>query len=115
MTDTYGEVIRYSYIRKNWYFYDGKIWLIDQQGMMKNIADRVIEKMKEEPVYVPEGEEEEEMTKALQKHLKSSRGSQKKTNMIKESEHLLPIQPHEFDREPDLFNVQNGYLDLRTG
>ncbi|MEW4153675.1 phage/plasmid primase, P4 family [Bacillus thuringiensis] len=115
LTDTYGEVIRYSYIRKNWYFYDGKIWMIDQQGMMKKIADKVIEKMKEEPVYVPEGEEEEEMTKALQKHLKSSRGSQKKTNMIKESEHLLPIQPHEFDCEPDLFNVQNGYLDLRTG
>ncbi|MEW4150061.1 phage/plasmid primase, P4 family [Bacillus thuringiensis] len=115
LTDTYGEVIRYSYIRKNWYFYDGKIWMIDQQGMMKKIADKVIEKMKEEPVYVPEGENEEEMTKALQKHLKSSRGSQKKTNMIKESEHLLPIQPHEFDCEPDLFNVQNGYLDLQTG
>ncbi|HDR4948971.1 TPA: DNA primase [Bacillus cereus] len=115
LTDTYGEAIRYSYIRKNWYFYDGKIWMIDQQGMMKNIADKVIERMKEEPVYVPEGEEEEEMTKALQKHLKSSRGSQKKTNMIKESEHLLSIQPHEFDCDPDLFNVQNGYLDLQTG
>ncbi|PFY40876.1 DNA primase [Bacillus toyonensis] len=114
-TDAYGEVIRYSYIRKNWYFYDGKIWLIDQQGMIKTIADKVIEKMKEEPVYVPEGEDEMEMKKALHKHLKSSRGSQKKTNMIKESEHLLPIQPHEFDNETDVFNVQNGYLDLRTG
>ncbi|PEQ46469.1 DNA primase, partial [Bacillus cereus] len=114
-TDAYGEVIRYSYIRKNWYFYDGKIWLIDQQGMIKTIADKVIEKMKEEPVYVPEGEDEAEMKKALHKHLKSSRGSQKKTNMIKESEHVLPIQPNEFDCDPDLFNVQNGYLDLRTG
>lgn len=114
-TDAYGEVIRYSYIRKNWYFYDGKIWLIDQQGMIKNIADKVIEKMKNEPIHVMDGVDEEEATKAFNKHLKSSRGSNGKTNMIKESEHLLPIKPHEFDNELDLFNVQNGYLDLRTG
>ncbi|PEP87755.1 phage/plasmid primase, P4 family [Bacillus toyonensis] len=115
LTDRYGEVIRYSYIRKNWYFYNGKTWILDQQGMMKNIADKVIEKMKEEPIYVAEGEDETDMKKALHKHLKSSRGSQKKTNMIKESEHVLPIQPHEFDCDPDVFNVQNGYLDLQTG
>ncbi|PFF14564.1 DNA primase, partial [Bacillus thuringiensis] len=114
-TDAYGEVIRYSYIRKNWYSYDGKIWLIDQQGMIKNIADKVIEKMKNEPIHVMDGVDEEEATKAFNKHLKSSRGSNGKTNMIKESEHLLPIKPHEFDNELDLFNVQNGYLDLRTG
>jgi putative DNA primase/helicase len=113
--DAYGEVIRYSYIRKNWYFYDGKIWLLDQQGMIKTLADRVIEKMKDEPVYVPDGADEEEMQKAFNKHVKSSRSSRGKTNMIKESEHLLPIQPHEFDSDPELFNCQNGYIDLRTG
>lgn len=114
-TDAYGEVIRYSYIRKNWYFFDGKIWLIDQQGMVKTLIDRVIGKMKDEPVYVPPGADEEELQKSFNKHLKNSRSSRGKTNMIKESEHLLPIQPHEFDADPDLFNVQNGYLELKTG
>jgi putative DNA primase/helicase len=113
--DVYGEVIRYSYIRKNWYFFDSKIWLIDQQGMIKSLVDRVVEKMKDEPVYVPTGADEEDIRKAFNKHIKNSRSSRGKTNMVKESEHLLPIQPHEFDSDPDLFNVQNGYLELKTG
>jgi putative DNA primase/helicase len=113
--DTYGEVVRYSYIRKNWYFFDGKIWIIDQQGMVKTLVDRAVESMKDEPVYVPPGADEDEIKKGFNKHVKNSRSSRGKTNMIKESEHLLPIQPHEFDSDPDLFNVQNGYLDLRTG
>jgi putative DNA primase/helicase len=113
--DIFGEVIRFSYIRKNWYFFDGKIWLIDQQGMIKNLVDRVVEKMKDEPVYVPSGAEEEEIQKAFNKHIKNSRSSRGKTNMIKESEHLLPVQPNQFDCYPDLFNVQNGYLELKTG
>lgn len=112
--DAYGEIIRYSYVRKNWYFYDSKIWLIDQQGMIKNLADRVVEKMKDEPVYVPEGADAEEMQKAFSKHIKSTRNSRGKTNMLKESEHLLPVQPYEFDSDVHLFNVQNGYLDLKT-
>ena len=113
--DTYGEIVRYSYVRKNWYFYDGKMWLIDQQGMIKTLADRVVEKMKEEPVYVPSGVEEEDVKKAFAKHIKKTRNSAGKTNMVKESEHLLPVQPYEFDSDIHLFNVQNGYLDLKTG
>src|SRR5690606_29898344 len=45
-TDQHGEILRYSYIRKNWYYYDGKMWRIDQEGKVKNMADEVIEKMR---------------------------------------------------------------------
>lgn len=114
-TDSYGEVIRYSYIRKNWYYYDGKIWVIDQEGKIKTLADKVIENMKDETVFVPEGADAEEIEKAFTKHIKNTRNNRGKTNMIKESEHLLPIQPQAFDSDPHLFNVQNGYLDLKTG
>ncbi len=113
--DHFGEVVRYSYIRKNWYFYNGKIWVIDQEGKVKTLADQVIEKMKEEQVYVPPGEDPLEMIKAQQKHIKNSRSSRGKANMIKESEHLLPIQPSAFDSDKHLFNVQNGFLDLKKG
>lgn len=114
-TDAYGEVIRYSYIRKGWYYYNGKTWVTDQEGKIKTLADKVIEKMKDEPVYVPSGADEEEMKKAFTKHVKASRSSRGKTNMLKESEHLLPIKPEAFDNDHDLFNVQNGYLNLKTG
>lgn len=113
--DAYGEVIRYSYIRKEWYFYDGKIWIVDQEGKIKTLADSTIEKMKDEPIYVPKDADPEEIEKAFNKHVKAARSSRGKISMLKETEHLLPIKPEEFDADKTLFNVQNGYLDLRSG
>lgn len=114
-TDMHGGTLRYSYTRKNWYFYNGKIWTTDNEGKVKTMADEVIESMKSEKVFVPEGEDEEEMKKLLRKHIKATRNHNGKTNMIKESQHLLPIQPQQFDNNLHLFNVQNGFLDLKTG
>lgn len=113
--DNFGEYVRYSYIRKNWYYYNGKIWIIDQLGKIKTLTDKTIERMKDEAIFVPEDADEEEMKKAFSKHIKATRSSRGKTNMLKESEHLLPIQPSAFDKDKHLFNVQNGYLDLNTG
>lgn len=113
--DAFGEIVRYSYIRKGWYFYDGRMWVYDQQGMVKKLADRAIAAMKNEKIYVPDDGDEEKARKAFSKHLKSTRNSNGKTNMLKESQHLLPIQPEDFDQDIYLFNVQNGYLNLKDG
>ncbi len=114
-TDNFGEIVRYSYIRKNWYFYNGKTWVIDQEGKVKNLADEILKKMKQEPVYIADGVKEEDAINFRQKHIKYTRGSNGKTNMLKESQHLLPITPESFDKDKHLLNVQNGYLDLHTG
>lgn len=112
--DAFGDVTRYSYSRKGWYFYDGKVWVYDNQGMIKTLADRTIEAMKKEKLFVPDGEDEEKVKKDFIKHIKSARMSKGKNAMLKESEHLLPIQPDDFDNDLFLFNVQNGYIDLKT-
>lgn len=114
-TDQFGEVVRYSYVRKSWFFYNGKIWVKDQEGKLKSFVDEIVQNMKKEPVYVADGVDEEQARKNLTKHIKYSRGSNGKTNMLKESQHLLPIQPETFDRDKHLLNVQNGFLDLHTG
>lgn len=114
-TTLHGEILRYSYIRKNWYFYDSKKWVTDQEGKIKTLADQVLEKMKSERLFIPKDVDEEEIKKAFQKHIKSTRNHNGKTNMIKESEHLLPIKSEVFDSDMHLFNVQNGYLDLKAG
>ena len=114
-TDTFGKVVRYSYVRKNWYFYNDKTWELDQEGKVKSLVDEILTKMKREPVLVPDDGDEDAAKKALQKHIKYSRGSNGKTNMLKESQHLLPIQPEQFDKDKHLLNVQNGYIDLKTG
>src|SRR5690625_2440568 len=49
------------------------------------------------------------------RHLKATRNHNGKTNMIKESQHLVPITQEQFDNDPHVFNVQNGYLDLKSG
>lgn len=113
--DTYGGVVRYSYVRKNWYFYNGKTWELDQEGKVKSLVDEILEKMKKEPVYVTDDMDEEEAIKLHSRHLKYSRGSNGKTNMLKESQHLVPITPEQFDKDKHLLNVQNGYIDLKTG
>lgn len=113
--NNYKGVIRYNYSRKNWYFYNGKTWQLDGEGKIKSLVDETLEKMKKEPVYVADGADEEKAQALLQKHVKYSRGSNGKTNMLKESQHLLPIKPEEFDTDKHLLNVQNGYLDLHTG
>ncbi len=114
-TDVFENVVRYSYVRKNWYFYNDKTWELDQEGKVKSLVDEILIKMKKEPVFVPDDGDEEAAKKALQKHIKYSRGSNGKTNMLKESQHLLPIQPEQFDKDKHLLNVQNGYIELKTG
>lgn len=114
-TDSYKDVVRYSYTRKNWYFYNDKIWELDGAGKVKRLVDKVLVNMKKEPVFVPEDSDEDAMKQHLQKHIKTSRSSNSKTNMLKESQHLLPITPEEFDQDEHLLNVQNGYIDLKTG
>ena len=114
-TDIHGEILRYSYVRKSWYFYNGKIWCTDQQGKIKNLADEVIEKMKHEKIYIADDVDEEEAKKLFRRHIKNTRNHSGKTNMIKESEHLVPIQLEVFDNDLHMFNVQNGYIDLKKG
>src|SRR5699024_6402737 len=114
-TDNYKDVVRYSYTRKNWYYYDGKLWQLDDRGKVKNLVDEILEKMKKEPVFTSEEFSEEDAQKALQRHIKYSRGSNGKTNMLRESQHLLPITPSDFDKDKFLINVQNGYVDLKAG
>src|SRR5699024_6159145 len=114
-TDNYKDIVRYNYTRKNWYYYDGKLWQFDNMGKVKNLVDETLEKMKKEPVFVSDDVAEEDARKNLLRHIKYSRGSNGKTNMLRESQHLLPITPEQFDQDKFLLNTQNGYIDLKSG
>lgn len=115
LKDKFGENIRFNYTSKTWMYYDGKRWKHDDSGRMKILADKVVESMKDEKLFVAEGVDEDEMLKFRHRHWKDSRNHNKKVNMMKECEHLLPVQNKDFDKDFNLFNVQNGYIDLRNG
>ena len=111
----FGSLIRYNFTAKKWMYYDGQIWTPDNSGRMKTLADETIKRIKDEKIFVSEEVDEEEAIKARQKHVKYSRNSTGKGNMLRECEHLLPISPEKMDKDLDVFNIQNGYIDLKTG
>lgn len=113
--DLWGENVRYSFVRKNWFFYNGKYWELDTTGELKKLVDKTLDEMKKEPIVTSDEIDEEEAEKFKRKHLKYSRGSNGKTNMLKESQHLRSISPDQFDKDKTLFNVANGYIDLESG
>ncbi|PTE79279.1 phage/plasmid primase, P4 family [Staphylococcus gallinarum] len=115
LKDLFGENIRYNYTSKSWMYYDGKSWKHDDTGRMKILADKVVENMKNEKLFIADGIDEADMEKYRYRHWKDSRNHNKKINMMKECEHLLPVRNETFDKDFNLFNVQNGYINLKEG
>ncbi|HPK26779.1 MAG TPA: phage/plasmid primase, P4 family [Anaerolineaceae bacterium] len=110
MRDAFGDIIRYSFVAKRWLYYDGRRWLYDYEGAVRQMADVVIERMgAEADLY------ENEMSDQFAKHQKRSRSSNAKIAMLRETEHRVSILPDTLDRHTDLLNTPNGTLNLRTG
>lgn len=111
--DKFGDIVRYSYNRKKWYFWDGKVWRLDDIGEVKKLADTVCEDIKKEAV-----QEQDEKTQAdLFKWASKTASSRGKEAMIKECQHLdvIPASPDLFDPHIDYLNCQNGIVNLRNG
>lgn len=115
LKDLFGENIRFNYTSNTWMYYDGKRWKHDDTGRMKILADKVVDNMKNEKLFVADGVDQEDMEKYRYRHWKDSRNHNKKVNMMKECEHLLPVTNETFDNDFNLFNVQNGFVDLKAG
>lgn len=115
MKDLFGDNIRFNYTSNTWMYYDGKRWRNDDTGRMKILTDKVVDNMKNEKLFVADGIDQEDMEKFRYRHWKDSRNHNKKVNMMKECEHLLPVTNETFDNDFNLFNVQNGYVDLKAG
>lgn len=115
MKDLFGDNIRFNYTSNTWMYYDGKRWKYDDTGRMKILTDKVVDNMKNEKLFVADGIDQEDMEKFRYRHWKDSRNHNKKVNMMKECEHLLPVTNETFDNDFNLFNVQNGYVDLKAG
>jgi len=111
--DEYCSIIRYSYYRKKWYYWNGKQWLVDDVGKVKSLADNIINKIKREAAR----EQDEDTQKALFKWATKTASSKAKESMIKECQHLegIPVTPDEFDACPDYLNCQNGVVNLKNG
>lgn len=111
--DKFGDLVRYSYNRKSWFYWNGKMWRRDDSGEIKKLADIICEDLKREALSE---EDNDTMEKKLRFAHKTA-SSRSKEAMIKEAQHLegIPASPDDFDAYPDYFNCQNGIINLRNG
>ena len=113
LQDKFGHVMRYSYNRKKWSYWDGKMWRIDETGEIKKLSDIICEDIKREGY-----QEQDEKTQAdLLKFATRTASSKGKENMIKECQplHGIPASPDDVDGYAEYLNCQNGIVNLRTG
>ena len=111
--DKYKNIIRYSYNRKKWMYWDGSAWRLDESGEIKKLADNVCEDLKREAFM----EQDDEAQAVLFKWANRTMSSKNKEAMIKECQHLegIPGKPDDFDIYTDYVNCQNGIVNLRNG
>lgn len=113
LQDKFGDIIRYSYNRKKWYFWDGKIWKLDEEGQIKKFADIICEDIKREGYM-----EQDDKTQAdLLKWASRTSSSYGKDSMIRECQHLegIPVSQEDMDVYIDYLNCRNGIVNLRNG
>lgn len=111
--DLFGGAVRYNYTDKSWMWYDGRRWKYDDTGEPKRMVDEMLDIMAgESDLYL---DDEGDLQKRYQAHVKRSRSSAAKTAALKEAEHLVPIISSVLDVDPYKLNTPSGVLDLVSG
>lgn len=109
----YREDLRYCHPWNTWLVWDGRRWRRDATGEAVRCAKDTVRSMYQEAA----GERDEELREMLGLHALRSEAEARIRAMLAlaESEPGIPFEPGDLDRDPWLFNVMNGTLDLRTG
>lgn len=95
----------------SWLQFDGVRWQRDSSGEAVRAALGTLRAMADESDKVPD----EDHRSTLVKHALDSESSARLSAMLTLGQAMLPRAPEDLDRDPDLLNVANGTLDLRTG
>jgi putative DNA primase/helicase len=95
----------------SWLHYDGIRWQRDGNGEAVRAALATLRATAGEAEKVPDADQRGE----LLRHALDSESSARLAAMLTLGQAVLPIATEDLDRDPDLLNVQNGTLDLRTG
>lgn len=102
---------RYNQTAKEWYVYNGKVWEIDNGGI--RAAEYVKSFITAMRMYAATIDDEQRSE--YEKFLKSYGQYTNRDHILKDARSVNHIVMEDFDRNLDLFNCQNGTLNLRTG
>jgi len=108
--DAYKNICRYCPESKSWYIYDGKVWRLDVGGIIvSQYAKAFTFYMLDCKKYLSD-EQQENWIQYIANRLKKKN----RDTMIADAISVYPINKKEFDSDDNLFNCQNGTLNLKT-
>ena len=97
--------------RGGWFFYDGTRWAADTGGVA--VAEAAKDMSRALLAYAAQMKDDDERERVAEWGKRWSRSNNRQT-YIREAASVHPISMSAFDRDPWLFNLRNGTLDLRT-
>lgn len=111
LVSMHGDALRYT-TALGWMAYDGKKWRRDDgEQQIQTFAARVARGIRVEAAR----QANTDGFKELSKHAARSENAARIRAMIELSRPKLQVDADVFDRDPNLFNVDNGVIDLSTG
>lgn len=111
--DAHGQKLRYAHNGGDWHHWNQGRWQRDMTGATSALAQATITAWWKEVGYAGSSEE----CKILAKHVLASGRRQRIEAMLNlaAADPRVALPADAFDRDPFLFTVANGTLDLRTG
>ncbi len=102
----YRDCLRYNGTSKSWYVYDGVKWKPDNDDLTVERYAKIL--ARELWIYSADVG-----NKQFRGYIDKLQERKRRRTMIDDARDLLPVCQADFDRDPYLFNCQNGILDLR--
>ena len=102
----YRDCLRYNGTSKSWYVYDGVKWKPDNDDLTVERYAKIL--ARELWIYASDLR-----SKQFPEYVCKLQERRRRRTMIDDARDLLPVSQADFDRDPYLFNCQNGILDLR--
>ena len=110
--DYFKPIARFDRERGIWYVFDGKVWQPDENALaVAELAKRLADRLYTFALQIKDEDTRNRYIKRVQKlQLRKNRRT-----MIEDAKSVYPVPHSVFDRNTDLFNCQNGTLNLTTG
>lgn len=109
--DMFRHELRYNTTAKEWYYYTGKIWKLDSGGMEVHArAKRLFDALMIYAVSI----EDEHQQMVFRDYYSRFGSKNKRDTLVKDAADCCYISSEELDKNPNLFNCQNGTFELDT-
>lgn len=109
--DRFKDIARFVPERKKWFVYNGKIWEADTGNLkVMELCKRMANELVVYALGLPEGDIRDRYRSFVERwQLRRNREI-----ILKDASSVYPVGLSEFDKDPWVFNCQNGTLNLRT-